>query len=287
MVVKADGLAAGKGVLICESRDAALNAVDLMMGDEAVFGASGSTIIVEEFLRGREVSAHAFCDGKTVAPMPFACDYKRAKDGDVGLNTGGMGAYTPAFWLDEAHESFIRQGVTEATVRAMAELGAPYSGALYPGIIVTDGGPQVLEFNCRIGDPEAQVLLPRLKSDLLGVCMAAVEQRLDEIEVEWSPDAYVGVVMASGGYPEAYETGFEVAGLNSLDGDVLVFHAGTALGEDGSVVTSGGRVITVVAGARTLADARAKVYRNVQRIHFSKAYYRSDIAAPAQNARVD
>jgi phosphoribosylamine--glycine ligase len=287
IVVKADGLAAGKGVFMCESREDALRAIDRMMGDEAVFGASGSTVIIEERLSGREVSAHAFCDGKTVAPMPFSCDYKRARDGDNGLNTGGMGAYSPALWLDEAHETFINQHITEAAVNAMAAAETPYSGVLYPGLMVTDEGPKVIEFNCRLGDPEAQVLLPRLKSDLLEIFWAAANQKLSEAEIEWSTDECVGVVMASGGYPESYETGFEIAGLSSLEAGVMVFHAGTALGDGGEVVTNGGRVLTVVARAPSLQEARAKAYKNVQRIHFSKAHYRKDIAAPAQNARVD
>ncbi|MCH8814016.1 MAG: phosphoribosylamine--glycine ligase [Chloroflexi bacterium] len=287
MVVKADGLAAGKGVFMCESREDALRAIDRMMGDEAIFGASGSTVIIEEHLSGREVSAHAFCDGKTVAPMPFSCDYKRARDGDQGLNTGGMGAYSPALWLDEADETFIHKNITEAAIKAMADAGTPYSGVLYPGLMVTDEGPKVIEFNCRLGDPEAQVLLPRLKSDLLEICWAAANQKLAEAEIEWSADACVGVVMASGGYPEDYETGFEIAGLGSLEEEVMVFHAGTALGEAGRIVTNGGRVLTVVAKAASLQAARAKAYSNVRRIHFSKVHYRKDIAAPAQDARVD
>lgn len=287
VVVKADGLAAGKGVFVCESREEALRAVDVMMGEEAIFGEAGATVIVEERLSGREVSAHAFCDGKTVAPMPFSCDYKRARDGDDGPNTGGMGAYSPALWLDEADESFISQQITEAAVNAMAEDGAPYTGALYPGVMVTEDGPKVLEFNCRFGDPETQVLLPRLKSDLLEICWAAANGKLSEAEIEWSTDACVGVVMASGGYPDDYDTGFDIAGLGTMEDGALVFHAGTALRDDGTVVTSGGRVLTVVATAPTLQEARGKAYRNVKRIHFTKAQYRTDIAAPSQDARVD
>jgi phosphoribosylamine--glycine ligase len=287
MVVKADGLAAGKGVFMCESREDALRAVDLMMGEEAIFGASGSTVVIEEWLKGREVSAHAFCDGQTVAPMPFSCDYKRARDGDEGPNTGGMGAYSPALWLDEADESFIHQHITEAAVHAMGEEGAPYMGTLYPGVMVTEDGPKVLEFNCRFGDPETQVLLPRLKSDLLEICWAAANGKLSEAKVEWSTDACVGVVMASGGYPDDYETGFDIAGLGSMEEGAMVFHAGTALRDDGTVVTNGGRVLTVVATAPTLQEARGKAYRNVKQIHFSKAHYRTDIAAPSQDARVD
>jgi len=286
-VVKADGLAAGKGAIVCDTRAQALQAIDLMMGEEAAFGEAGRTVVIEERLEGREVSAHAFSDGRTTAAMPFSCDYKRALDGDEGLNTGGMGAYSPPGWLDGAVTSRIDREVTAAAVAAMAAEGLPYRGVLYPGIMVTADGPRVLEFNCRLGDPEAQVLLPRLKTDLLEVCLAVANNRLHELEIEWSEQACVGVVLASGGYPEEYATGFPVAGLGQLEPDVLVFHAGTALAEDGGVVTSGGRVLTVAALGENLTEARAKVYRNVQRIHFSRCHYRRDIAAPAQAARVE
>ncbi len=285
IVVKADGLAAGKGVFVCDSKEDARRAVNLMMGEEAVFGTSGSTVIIEERMTGREVSAHAFTDGVNVAPMPFSCDYKRIRDGDDGPNTGGMGAYSPPPWLDEALEPYIHEHITEAAVAAMRAEGAPYRGVLYPGLMITADGPKTVEFNCRMGDPETQVLLPRLKSDLLEICLAVVNNRLAEAEIEWSTDAAVGVVMASGGYPDAYETGFEIAGLRSVEEDVLVFHAGTRMAEGGAVVTAGGRVLTVVATGPSLAEARAKVYRNVQRIHFTRAHYRNDIAAPSQNAR--
>ncbi len=287
IVVKADGLTAGKGVFVCDTTEDALAAVDAMMGDEGRFGESGRTVVIEERLSGREVSAHAFSDGTTVAPMPFACDYKRARDADEGPNTGGMGAYSPPSWLDEALEPYIHEQVTEAAIAAMREEGAPYAGALYPGLMVTDDGPRVLEFNCRLGDPEAQVLLPRLQSDLLDICWAAANGTLSECEIRWSTDAAVGVVVASGGYPDDYETGYEIAGLNSLDADVHVFHAGTIPGDQGEVLTSGGRVLTVVATAPTITEARSTAYRNVQRIHFTNAFYRRDIAAPAQDARVD
>ena len=287
LVVKADGLAAGKGVFVCDTTDEALRAVDLMLGDERIFGPAGSTVIVEERLSGREVSAHAFTDGLAVAPMPFSCDYKRAYDGDDGPNTGGMGAYSPPLWLDEPLEPLIHETITEAAVQAMREEGAPYRGVLYPGLMITPEGPRVLEFNCRFGDPETQVLLPRLKSDLLEICWAVANNRLSEAEIEWSTDACVGVVIASGGYPGQYETGFPIAGLNSVEPGVFVFHAGTTRDEDDTVRTSGGRVLTVVASAATLQEARAIAYRNVQRIHFSRAQYRRDIAAPAQDARVD
>ncbi len=287
IVVKADGLAAGKGVFVCDTTEEALAAIDTMMGAEAAFGEAGSTVVIEERLSGREVSAHAFSDGTTVAPMPFACDYKRARDADEGPNTGGMGAYSPPVWLDETLETYINEQVTEAAIAAMREEGSPYAGALFPGLMVTDDGPRVLEFNCRLGDPEAQVLLPRLESDLLEICWAAANGTLSECDIRWSTEAAVGVVIASGGYPDDYQTGYAISGLGSLDEDVHVFHAGTVAGDDGEVLTSGGRVLTVVALAPTLTEARSKAYSNVQRIHFTNAYYRRDIAAPSQDARVD
>jgi phosphoribosylamine--glycine ligase len=287
LVIKADGLAAGKGVSVCDNADEAVAAIDRMMGEEAIFGEAGKTVVIQERMVGREVSAHAFTDGVTVAPMPFSCDYKRIGDGDEGPNTGGMGAYSPPMWLDEEHEPFIHERITEAAVAAMREDGIPYRGVLYPGVMVTADGPRMFEYNCRFGDPETQVLIPRLKSDLLETCLGVVNNRLSEAEIEWSTEATVGVVIASGGYPGDYETGYPIAGLNTLEDDVQVFHAGTTLGEDGSVVTAGGRVLTVVARGNSLTEARSKVYRNVQRIHFTRAQYRRDIAAPAQNARVD
>ncbi|MCH7836724.1 MAG: phosphoribosylamine--glycine ligase [Chloroflexi bacterium] len=286
-VVKADGLAAGKGAIVCYSKEQALRAIDLLMGEDSAFGTAGQTVVIEEWLGGRELTAHAFTDGRTTLPMPFSCDYKRALDGDEGLITGGMGAYSPPGWLDAETAGRIDEQVTKAAVDGMMAEGTPYRGVLYPGIMVTPDGPKVLEFNCRFGDPEAQVLLPRLKTDLLEVCLAVANNRLHELEVEWSAQACVAVVLASGGYPEKYRTGFPISGLAQLEEDVMVFHAGTALADDGSVVSSGGRVLTVAALGDTLTEARAKAYHNVQHIHFSRCHYRRDIAAPAQEARVD
>jgi phosphoribosylamine--glycine ligase len=287
LVVKADGLAAGKGVFVCDSPEEAARAIDELMGEDSSFGSAGRTVLIEERLVGRELSAHAFTDGITVVPMPFACDYKRIGDGDEGPNTGGMGAYSPPLWLDEALEPFIHEWITEAAIQAMADRGTPYKGVLYPGLMINEQGPQVIEFNCRMGDPETQVLLPRLKSDLLDILWAVANDRLAEAEVQWSTDACVAVTIASGGYPDEYQTGFPIAGLGSIEPDVIVFHAGTALSETGEVVTAGGRVLTVSATAPSLQEARAKAYRNVQRIHFSRAYYRRDIAAPSQDARIE
>lgn len=285
-VVKADGLAGGKGALICDTKDEALRAIDMMMGEQAIFGAAGRTVVIEERLSGREVSAHAFSDGRTTLPMPFSCDYKRALDGDEGANTGGMGAYSPPAWLDADTARAIDERITTAAVNAMMDDEAPYRGVLYPGIMVTPDGSKVLEYNCRLGDPEAQALLPRLKTDLLEICLAVANNRLHEVEIEWSEQACVAVVLASGGYPEEYQTGFPISGLAQLEPDAMIFHAGTTLAEDGSVVTSGGRVLTIAALGDTLTEARAKAYRNVQHVHFSLRHYRRDIAAPAQEARV-
>ncbi len=198
-----------------------------------------------------------------------------------------MGAYSPPGWLDTETARRIDEQVTKAAVDGMMAEGVPYRGVLYPGVMVTADGPQVLEFNCRFGDPEAQALLPRLKTDLLEVCLAVANNRLHELEVEWSEQACVAVVLASGGYPEEYETGFTISGLAHLEEDAMVFHAGTELTSIGSVVTSGGRVLTVAALGDTLTEARAKAYRNVQHVHFSRCHYRRDIAAPAQEARVE
>ena len=285
-VVKADGLAVGKGALVCGSKEEALQAIDLMMGEQAVFGAAGQTVVIEERLSGREVTAHAFSDGRTTVPMPFSCDYKRALDGDEGPNTGGMGAYSPPAWLDPDSARRIDGEITTAAIDAMMAEGTPYRGVLYPGVMVTSDGPQVLEFNCRFGDPEAQALIPRLETDLLEICLAVANNRLQEVQVQWSEQACVAVVLASGGYPEEYQTGFPISGLAQLEPDVMVFHAGTELTSIGSVVTSGGRVLTVAALGDTLSEARAKAYRNVQHIHFSRRHHRRDIAAPAQEARV-
>jgi phosphoribosylamine--glycine ligase len=293
-VVKADGLAAGKGVIICNTKQEALDAIDSMTV-EGTFGEAGRTVVIEERLPGREVSVFAFTDGRTVVPMVPACDYKRALDGDEGLNTGGMGSYSPPPWYDAALAETVRTTILNPTVRAMREEGRPYRGVLYAGLMMTsaeggsasggDDGPKVLEFNCRFGDPEAQVTLPRLKSDLAEILSAVAMNRLHEVPVEWSDDACVGVVMASGGYPESYETGFPIAGLGKVEEDALVFHAGTRLDDEGRVMTSGGRVLTVAALGANLSDARAKAYRNVQHIHFSRCHYRRDIAAPAQGAK--
>jgi phosphoribosylamine--glycine ligase len=211
--------------------------------------------------------------------MVPACDYKPVFDGDRGPNTGGMGSYSPPFFYSPALVETVTETIMEPTIKALHEEGRPYKGVLYGGLMVTLSGPKVLEFNARYGDPEAQVTIPRLKTDLLDIMLAMVNNNLDRINVEWSEDACVGVVMASAGYPGSYKTGFPITGLNDLDKDILVFHAGTKVGsEPGQVLTSGGRVLTVVAKGKTIAEAREKVYANIIRIHFEGCHYRTDIA---------
>lgn len=279
MVVKASGLAAGKGVILCNDHADALEALDIIMLRRD-FGAAGNEVLIEERLVGWETSAHAFCDGKTAVMMPFASDYKRAQDGDIGLNTGGMGSYTPTAGVDAALADRIRREVVEPAIAGMAEEGIPFGGTLFPGMMVTESGIHVLEFNARWGDPETQVLLPLLESDLFEVCSAAARGELAQTEVRWSAKAAVGVVLASGGYPATYKLGHVIEGVDDVDEDVLVFHAGTKQDARG-LVTNGGRVLTVVATGATVAEAREKAYDNVRRIHFTDMHYRKDIAANA------
>ena len=277
IVVKADGLAAGKGVIVAESVPEALDALAWIMEQKAL-GAAGERVLIEEHLTGREISVFAFTDAKSVVPMVPACDYKRVFDGDRGPNTGGMGSYSPPPFYNAALAQRVQQDIMVPAVKAMLTEGRAYQGVLYGGLIVNNGEPKVLEFNARFGDPEAQVTLPRLKTDLVDIMLAVINHNLDRIDIEWSQDACVGVVMASGGYPGSYQTGFPVTGLDELDKDIVVFQAGTRLGSDGEVLTSGGRVLTVTALGRTLAEARKKVYANIFRINFKGCHYRKDIA---------
>jgi phosphoribosylamine--glycine ligase len=276
LVVKADGLSVGKGSIVTSTREEALAAVEDLM-EKGALGAAGSRVVIQERLEGRECSAHAFTDGRTVASMPLSCDHKPVFDGNQGPNTGGMGVYCPPWWADQSLAEVIHQQVTVPAVQGMMADGRPFRGVLYPGIMVTDAGPRVIEFNARLGDPEAQALLPLLKTDLLEVAWAIVNDRLHEVAVEWEERASVCVVMASGGYPGAYETGIPISGLDDLEAGVEVFHAGTRRAQGGGLVTGGGRVLGVVATAKTLAEARATAYRNVERIHFQRAHYRRDI----------
>ena len=274
-VVKADGLAAGKGVAVCDDETEAAGAVRSAISGRA-FGEAGATVLLEERLEGREVSVFAFTDGQHIAPLVAACDYKRLGDGDSGPNTGGMGSYSPpAFWTPELCAEVERR-ILRPVIDAMAERGTPYRGVLYAGLMLTADGPKVLEFNCRLGDPETQVLMPRLASDPLELLMACSEGGLDRVDVRWDDSRYAGIVMASGGYPDHYETGFEIAGLDSGE-DTQVFTAGVASGQSGAPVTAGGRVLTVVGGGDTIAGAREQAYRRLGGISFQGATWRTDI----------
>jgi phosphoribosylamine--glycine ligase len=279
-VVKADGLAAGKGVVITDERDEAVLALERALVD-GEFGDAGSTVVVEEHLSGREVSAFALADGSTALPMGFAQDFKRIGDDDAGPNTGGMGAYSPVPFLDEAMTDRIRTEILERTVRSMAAEGVPYRGVLYAGLMLTERGPMVLEFNCRFGDPEAQVLMPRLRSEPAELLLACGRGELGSAP-ELVPGACVTVVLASGGYPEAYETGFEIEGLDAagrVEG-AIVFHSGTTE-RQGRVVTAGGRVLSISATGPSIAEARDRAYEAAARVSFEGMRHRTDIAALA------
>jgi phosphoribosylamine--glycine ligase len=280
VVIKADGLAAGKGVTVALDRATAVAALEASLVDH-VFGEAGTHVLVEEYLRGPEVSAFALTDGREVLPLCLAHDYKRVGDGDTGPNTGGMGAYSPLPWVDGATEQVIWSGIVRATLRAMESEGVRYRGLLYAGLMLTAEGPKVLEFNCRFGDPETQVVLPRLRSDLGELVLACVEGNLGNYKALWSGDACVTVVLCSGGYPGEYRTGVEIHGLEDVarvEGTV-VFHSGTEE-LDGRVVTAGGRVLAVSGLGPTIAEARARAYEACDRISFEGMQLRSDIAAP-------
>jgi len=226
------------------------------------------------------MSAFIFTDGTAVVPMVPACDYKRIYDGNRGPNTGGMGSYSPPYFLSPWLERTVRETIMEPAVKALQQEGRPYKGVLYGGLMITQNGPKVLEFNARFGDPETQVVLPRLHTDLIDIIMAVVDNKLDGVPVKWGKEACVGVVMASAGYPGNYQTGFKISGLKDIDKDVMVFHAGTKAGATpGEVLTSGGRVLTVAATGKDLTEARKKVYNNITRLHFEGCQYRQDIAA--------
>lgn len=275
IVVKADGLALGKGVLICETREQAREAVRKIMGQRA-FGDAGSRVVIEEFLTGPEVSVLAFCDGKTIRPMESAQDHKRALDGDGGANTGGMGTFSPTPKYTPALREQVEREIILPTVEALNAEGRPFQGVIFFGLMLTDKGPKVLEYNARLGDPEAQSVLFRMRTDLLDVMEAVIDGTLDQITLEFDSSPAVCVVMASGGYPGSYEKGKEIFGLDAVDRDVMVFHAGTAQ-RDGRFYTNGGRVLGVTAMGADMAAAREKAYANVAKIHFDGAHFRTDI----------
>lgn len=282
-VIKADGLALGKGVIIPENLDDAVAGVKEIMEDK-IFGASGNNIVVEEFLTGPEVSVLAFTDGKCVKPMVSSMDHKRALDGDKGLNTGGMGTVSPNPYYNEEVAAECMDKIFMPTINAMNQEGRTFKGCLYFGLMITPKGPKVIEYNCRFGDPETQVVLPRLKTDIIDIFEAINNETLSELDIEWSEKACACVIMASGGYPKSYKKGVEITGLTlgQLDG-VTVYHAGTKI-ENDKLVTSGGRVLGVTALGDSLADALKKSYEAVENIHFDNAHYRKDIGKRALEA---
>lgn len=277
LVIKADGLAAGKGVVICEDIQQALDTLDEMMSDK-IFGEAGSKVVFEEFLTGIEASVLCFVDGETILPMASAQDYKKAYDGDEGLNTGGMGAYSPSRLFTPELDQHVLEKILVPFIKGTQSEGIDYKGIIFVGLMIEDNVAKVIEFNCRMGDPETQVVLPRMKNDLLDVFEACIDGTLADVELEWFDASTVAVVMASGGYPNTYPKGIEITGVESVK-DAIVFHAGTK-SEDGQLVTAGGRVLNVVSIADTLSEARANTYKNVKKIKFDQMMYRNDIANP-------
>ncbi|MDD5967170.1 MAG: phosphoribosylamine--glycine ligase [Blautia sp.] len=284
IVLKADGLALGKGVLICQNLDEAKEGVKEIMTDKK-FGSAGNRLVVEEFMTGREVSVLSFVDGKTIKTMTSAQDHKRAGDGDTGLNTGGMGTFSPSpFYTDEV-DDFCKKYIYQATVDAMAKEGREFKGIIFFGLMLTEKGPRVLEYNARFGDPEAQVVLPRMKNDLVDVCEACIDGKLDEIDLQFEDNAAVCVVLASEGYPVKYEKGLPIRGLENFKDKegYYVFHAGTKFDGD-TIVTNGGRVLGVTAKGENLKAARANAYEAVKWIDFDNKYYRHDIGKAIDEA---
>jgi len=276
-VIKAEGLALGKGVIIAEDMAAAEAGVHEIMDDKA-FGDAGNRVVIEEFLTGPEVSVLAFTDGKTVVPMVSAQDHKRALDGDKGLNTGGMGTFSPSRIYTNDIAALCMETIFRPSIDAMAREGRPFKGVIYFGLMITNKGPKVIEYNARFGDPETQVVLPRLKTDFIDIINAVIDEKLDEITIEWEDNACVCVVAASGGYPVKYNKGYEIKGLDKLSGkdDIMVFHAGTDI-KDGKLVTSGGRVLGVTAKGDNLDEAIKKAYAAIANVEFTDIHYRRDI----------
>ena len=284
IVLKADGLALGKGVLICNTKQEAIDGVKEIMEDKK-FGSAGNRMVVEEFMTGREVSVLSFVDGNTIQIMSSAQDHKRAKDGDQGLNTGGMGTFSPSPFYTEEVDEFCHKYIFQKTVDAMKAEGREFKGVIFFGLMLTEKGPKVLEYNARFGDPEAQVVLPRMKNDIIDVCNACIDGTLDQIKVEFEDNAAVCVVLASDGYPVSYEKGLPIEGLEAFDGkdDYFCFHAGTKLA-DGRIVTNGGRVLGVTAKGATLKEARANAYAATEWITFENKYMRHDIGKAIDEA---
>ena len=283
-VIKADGLALGKGVLICQNLDEASAGIREIMIDKK-FGDSGNKIVIEEFMTGREVSVLCYSDGKTIRPMTSAQDHKRAGDGDTGLNTGGMGTFSPSPFYTAEVQKFCEENIYQKTIDAMAAEGRECKGVLFVGLMLTPDGPKVLEYNARFGDPEAQVVIPRMKNDIIDVMEACADGTLDKINLEFDDNAAVCVMLASDGYPVSYEKGFEIKGLENFKGrdDYFVFHSGTKF-QDGKVVTNGGRVIGVVARGNDLKQARANAYKATELVNFENKYMRHDIGKAIDEA---
>lgn len=277
IVLKADGLALGKGVLICNTKEEAKQGVNTLMLEKQ-FGSAGDTIVIEEFMTGREVSVLAFSDGKTIQCMTSAQDHKRAKDGDQGLNTGGMGTFSPSPFYTEEVKTFCEKYVYQPTIDAMAKEGRPFVGVLFTGLMLTEDGPKVLEYNARFGDPEAQVVIPRMKNDIVDVFEACIDGTLESIDLQFEDNAAVCVVLASDGYPEHYEKGIPMSGFENFDGKegYYCFHAGTKL-EGEQIVTNGGRVVGITAKGNDLKEARANAYKATEWITFKNKYMRTDI----------
>ena len=285
IVLKADGLALGKGVLICNTLEEAEAGVKEIMMDKK-FGSAGNHMVIEEFMTGREVSVLSFVDGKTIKIMSSAQDHKRAKDGDQGLNTGGMGTFSPSPFYTKEVDEFCKKYVFQATVDAMAAEGRTFKGIIFFGLMLTEDGPKVLEYNARFGDPEAQVVLPRMKNDVIDVMEACIDGALDQINLQFEDNAAVCVVLASDGYPVSYEKGFEIKGLENFENKdgYYCFHAGSKLNEEGKIVTNGGRVLGVTAKGATLKEARANAYAATEWIDFANKYMRHDIGKAIDEA---
>lgn len=284
-VLKADGLALGKGVLICNTLEEALEGVKTIMMDKK-FGTAGNTMVIEEFMTGREVSVLSFVDGKTIRIMTSAQDHKRALDGDKGLNTGGMGTFSPSPFYTKEVDAFCREHIYQATVDAMAAEGRPFKGIIFFGLMLTPNGPRVLEYNARFGDPEAQVVIPRMRNDIIEVMEACIDGTLDRIELDFEDNAAVCVVLASEGYPVSYQKGFPISGLDHFKDreNYLVFHAGTKFNDQGQIVTNGGRVLGIVAKGNDLKQARLNAYSATTWIEFDNKYMRKDIGKAIDEA---
>ena len=276
IVVKADGLAAGKGVLICETHEEAKEAIKSIMVKK-LFGEAGNSVVIEEFLKGTEASLLCFVDGKKMIPMESARDYKKAYDQDKGLNTGGMGCFSPNTIFTEELNKYIKENILDRTLNGFLNENIEFKGVLFIGLMIENNQAKVLEYNARFGDPETEVVLPRLKSDLIDIMLKCIEGNLTEDDLQWEDNKCVTVILASGGYPESYEKGKEITGINEVDDDIIIFHGGTKLSGN-KTITDGGRVLAVTAMGKSLEEARKKVYKNIHKINFEKMEYRTDIA---------